>query len=53
MSEFNLIEHFRNFHPVERTDVSLPSGDDCAIMQVPPNHELVVTTDTMVAGRHF
>ncbi len=53
MSEFNLIEHFRNFHPVERTDVSLPSGDDCAIMQVPPDHELVVTTDTMVAGRHF
>lgn len=28
-------------------------GDDAALLAVPPGHELVVTTDTLVAGRHF
>ncbi len=28
-------------------------GDDAALLAVPPGHELAVTTDTLVAGRHF
>ena len=28
-------------------------GDDCAVVEVPPGHELVVTTDVLVEGRHF
>lgn len=28
-------------------------GDDAALLSVPPGHELAVTTDTLVAGRHF
>ena len=28
-------------------------GDDAAIVSVPPGFELAVTTDTLVAGRHF
>lgn len=28
-------------------------GDDAAILAPPPGHDLVVTTDTMVAGVHF
>ena len=28
-------------------------GDDCAVVEVPPCHELIVTTDVLVEGRHF
>ena len=28
-------------------------GDDAALLQVPAGHELVLCTDTLVAGVHF
>ncbi len=28
-------------------------GDDCAILRLPPGHELLVTTDFTLEGRHF
>lgn len=28
-------------------------GDDAAVVALPPSHELVVSTDTLVAGRHY
>lgn len=28
-------------------------GDDCAVLQVPPGQQLVVSIDTLVAGTHF
>lgn len=28
-------------------------GDDAAVLAVPPGHELVASTDTLVAGRHY
>ena len=36
-----------------RDDVRAGIGDDAALLQVPPGHDLVVCTDTLVAGRHF
>jgi len=33
--------------------VALGVGDDAAVLRLPPEHELVVSTDTQVAGRHF
>ena len=33
--------------------VTLGPGDDAAVLAVPPQHELVVSTDTLVAGRHY
>lgn len=40
--------------PVARGEgVVLGPGDDAAVLAVPPQHELVVSTDTLVAGRHY
>ena len=33
--------------------VALGSGDDCAILRPPRGHELLVTTDFTLEGRHF
>ncbi len=33
--------------------VRLGIGDDCAILRPPPGHELLVTTDFSLEGRHF
>jgi thiamine-monophosphate kinase len=33
--------------------VVLGIGDDAAVLRVPPGHDLVVTSDTLVAGVHF
>lgn len=53
MGEFELIRrHFAGLTP-PATDVALGIGDDAALLRVAPGHELVVTTDTLVAGRHF
>jgi thiamine-monophosphate kinase len=53
MDEFALIRHyFRGLTPA-REDVGLGIGDDCALLRPPPGEELAVTTDTLVAGRHF
>jgi thiamine-monophosphate kinase len=38
---------------VEAASVIKGIGDDCAILSVPENHQLVVSMDTLVAGRHF
>lgn len=34
-------------------DVALGMGDDCALLRVPADRELAVTTDTLIAGCHF
>jgi thiamine-monophosphate kinase len=53
MTEFELIRRFFVPQPVVRDDVVLGVGDDAAVVAVPSGHELVITTDTLVAGRHF
>lgn len=53
MREFELIDWIRAHHTHTRSDVRLGMGDDAAILQVPAGHELIVSTDTSVAGVHF
>ena len=50
--EFGLIERIRE-RAGQRADVVLGIGDDAAILRVPAGSELVVSTDTLVAGVHF
>ena len=51
-SEFDVIKKYFSF-PDSRDDVLLAGGDDCAIVSVPENKQLVITTDTLVSGVHF
>lgn len=53
MDEFSLIDHF--FKPLasKREDVLLGIGDDAACVRVPQGKNLLVSTDTLVAGVHF
>lgn len=50
--EFELIREFFT-RPPRDAAVHVGVGDDAALIAVPENHELVVTTDTLVGGRHF
>lgn len=52
MGEFDLIKQYFNRQP-KRADVELAVGDDCAIVTLPANHRLAITTDTLVSGTHF
>lgn len=52
MGEFGRIDRY--FKPLARGYAgALGLTDDAALIQVPGGHELVVTTDAMVAGVHF
>jgi len=53
MKEFELINRYFKGRGVTRRDVNLGIGDDCALVTVPANCQLAVTTDTLVAGVHF
>ncbi len=50
--EFDLIESIRR-RANTRPDVVFGIGDDAAIVTVREGHELLVSTDTLVAGVHF
>ncbi|MEE9351574.1 MAG: thiamine-phosphate kinase, partial [Thiotrichaceae bacterium] len=59
-SEFDLIQTYFNWHytadPSESgttCGVIKGIGDDGAVLQVPPNKQLVVTTDTLISNVHF
>ncbi|MGQ0527953.1 MAG: thiamine-phosphate kinase [Alphaproteobacteria bacterium] len=52
MSEFDLIEKY--FKPLTMGHAeSSALQDDAAILKIPPDYELVVTSDTLNAGTHF
>ncbi len=53
MDEFSLIDLIRERCAIAREDVRVGIGDDAAVLAVPPNHQLAVSTDTLVAGVHF
>lgn len=55
MGEFELIRQYFAAAACARAggDVLLGIGDDCALLAVPAGEELVVSTDTLVAGVHF
>src|SRR5271155_3016332 len=52
MSEKRLIEQIRRLALGEPSVVT-GIGDDCAVLRVPPGHELLVTTDFSIEGVHF
>lgn len=53
MREFELVDVLRSRLAARRADTRLGIGDDAAILAPPAGHELVVTTDALVLGRHF
>ncbi|HUS24404.1 MAG TPA: thiamine-phosphate kinase [Candidatus Binatia bacterium] len=53
MDEFEVIRKFFADLTPKRSDVTLGIGDDGAILQLAPGHELVATTDTLVERHHF
>lgn len=53
MDEFELIRRYFATLTPPRDDVALGIGDDAALLAPPRGHEVVVTTDTLVGGRHF
>jgi thiamine-monophosphate kinase len=53
LGEFNLIDKYFSCQPVERKDVLLGIGDDCALVKPPENVRIAISTDTLVAGTHF
>jgi thiamine-monophosphate kinase len=53
LSEFEIIARYFNRSPVRRKDILVGIGDDGAILHVPPEMDLVVSIDTLVAGVHF
>jgi thiamine-monophosphate kinase len=53
MDEFALIRRYFSGLTSAQEGVSLGIGDDCALLSVPAGQELAVSTDTLIAGRHF
>lgn len=52
MGEFALIDRIKR-RVRGRDDVLLGIGDDAAVLRVPAGFDLVVSMDTLLAGRHF
>ncbi|OOF38401.1 thiamine-phosphate kinase [Rodentibacter mrazii] len=54
MGEFDLIKRYFEQPQIQGDDsVSLSIGDDCALVSVPDDSWLAITTDTMVEHTHF
>ncbi len=54
MGEFELIRrHFQRGGVPQPANVVLGVGDDCALLQPAPGHQLAISTDMLVEGRHF
>lgn len=54
MNEFALIAHFfAEQANLARPEVIMGIGDDCAIVEVPTEKQLLMTVDTLIEGVHF
>lgn len=53
MKEFELIKRFFTEQAIQRKDVLLGIGDDCALISPSERQNIAITTDTLVAGVHF
>ena len=51
MAEFSIIDTY--FNRQNKNFVDLGVGDDSALLTPPPQQQLVICADTLVAGRHF
>lgn len=53
LHEFDIIAKYFSTQEMRRDDVVLGIGDDCAIVDVAPGQQVVITTDSLVASVHF
>ena len=53
MFEYQIINDYFLSKTISRADVKVGIGDDCAVVDIPADKELVLTTDTLIAGVHF
>ena len=54
MGEFDVIERFfKTRFAMDRDDLVLGIGDDCALLNLAPGHQLAVSSDVLVEGVHF
>ncbi len=53
MKEFNIIKRFFKDQLIQRKDVVIGIGDDCALIKPVRRQQIAITTDTLVAGVHF
>ncbi len=53
MSEFELIQHYFTGRQPAHAAVTLGIGDDCAVLTPRAGTQLAISTDMLVAGRHF
>jgi thiamine-monophosphate kinase len=54
ITEFNLInQYFARLAGRHASRVAVPIGDDCAVVDLPADQRLAVSSDTLVAGVHF
>lgn len=54
MGEFDVIKRYFEQPQTQKDEfVQLSIGDDCALVSVPENCQLAITTDTMVENTHF
>ncbi|WP_180182864.1 thiamine-phosphate kinase [Acinetobacter sp. YH01020] len=51
MAEFSIIDTYFNRQNINSVDLGV--GDDSALLTPPPQQQLVICADTLVAGRHF
>ncbi|HIF17611.1 MAG TPA: thiamine-phosphate kinase [Cycloclasticus sp.] len=52
-SEFSIIDEFFTLKSSQGVPPELGIGDDCAILDVPNDKQLAVSTDTLIEGVHF
>jgi thiamine-monophosphate kinase len=53
MTEFDIIKRYFQQQSINRHDVVLGSGDDCALVNVPSGQSLATSIDTLIAEVHF
>lgn len=58
LGEFDLIQRFFKKQSEimlakNPGSISLGIGDDCALLKTEPNHEIAITSDMLVEGKHF
>ncbi|MEK7322733.1 MAG: thiamine-phosphate kinase [Pseudomonadota bacterium] len=53
LSEFDIIRRYFAAAGARRDDVAVGVGDDAAVVDVPPDRQLVLAMDTLVSGVHF